>query len=251
MCDANDINSKCAIGCQRPSLDDPEYTELAADETPDENEEFEQVAEIETAFQYVLEAGSLDGENVTAVANDLADEFKILYDELNPFEDGITTVEVTIEMTEIEVDYCEATDFNGDVVEIDCDEMDELDEEEGKRRKRRFFGKIYRGAKKLAQKIVQPIVKVVLKYTPPIIKDGIQKVLAVSTKIKDKLQSEIAKVADGLMNTLEDVKDGLVDKLKNFGDKALNYLLQKLECGAGGFGLVVGPALRMLRDKKK
>ena len=255
MCNANDINSKCAVGCQRPSLDDPEYTELAADETPDEDEEFEQVEKIETVFQYVLEAGSLDGENLTAVADALADEFKILYDELNPFEDGITTVEVTIEMKEIEVEHCEATDFNGDVVEIDCREMDQSElDEEGNRRKRRFVGKLvekgWTGAKKVAKKVVTPIVKTVLRYTPPFIKKGIQKVLAVSKKIVNKLQDEIEKVAKGLVDTVKKTTIGLLYKIEQLGEKATNYLLQKLECGTGGFGKVAGPALRMLKDKK-
>merc|ERR1711970_963834 len=139
VCDANDNQSQCALGCQRPSRDDPEYTELTDDEIPDEDEEFEQVEEIQTGFQYVLEEGSLDGENLIDVANNFQNEFKVLYGELNPFNEGVTTVKVNIEMEEVDVKYCEATEINtGETVKMDCDELDDLmnvNEENGRKRR--------------------------------------------------------------------------------------------------------------------
>jgi len=172
-----------------------------------------------------------------------------VYDDLNPFEDGITTVDVTIEMKDIQIEVCEATDFDGTTVEIDCAELDDEDEEEGKRRKRRFFRKAWEKTKRFVKTVTRPIVKVVLKFTPPIIKDNIKKVVAMSRNIKNNLKKTLDSVTGGLISKVENVATGLVDKVNDLGNAALNFLLNKLECGTGGFGKVAGPALKLLKDK--
>ena len=90
--------------------------------------------------------------------------------------------------------------------------------------------------------------KVVLKFTPPFIKDNIKKVVAMSKNIKNNLQKTLDSVTGGLISKVENVATGLVNKVNDLGNAALNFLLNKLECETGVFGKVTGPALKLLRD---
>merc|ERR1711971_320394 len=98
---ANDIESECALGCQEPTPgNDPASTEVNDEEAPDDDEEFEQAEEVNFEVEFLLDDGSTDNQTDEEAAAEIQAELLAIYDEMNPFEDGETTVEVTIEEIE-------------------------------------------------------------------------------------------------------------------------------------------------------
>ena len=93
MCDANDENSDCALGCQRPQALDP----AGEDEMPKPDEVIEPVKEVGFDLKFKLAPGTTDGKSLEVMKQNIEGDLEAVYDAMNPFEDGITKVTATIE----------------------------------------------------------------------------------------------------------------------------------------------------------
>ena len=131
VCDAQDSQSDCAQGCIMPSFDE-NAAEITEEETPDDTEEFEQVSEIKYEMDLTLDYGSTDGKSLEDVANQLKNDFQAVFDKVNPFDDGITTLDVTIE----KVVQCVSGKELGLSLE-DVSDAEDCDPATDKRRKRK------------------------------------------------------------------------------------------------------------------
>ena len=99
MCDADDKQSKCAQGCIPPSFD-KDANVVTEDEKASENEVVELISEMEFEMEMMLDYGSTDGKSLDDVASEIADTFKPVYEKANPFDEGITTVNVEIQVND-------------------------------------------------------------------------------------------------------------------------------------------------------
>ena len=99
MCDADDSDSQCAKGCVPHEIDE-DAAVITEDEKPDENEEFEQYSEISFNMELTLDYGSTDGTSLSDVASQISEDLKSVYEDVNPFDQAVTTVDVSIEQVE-------------------------------------------------------------------------------------------------------------------------------------------------------
>ena len=95
MCDADDSDSQCAKGCVMHDFDE-DASVITEDEKPDENEEFAQYTEISFDLEFTLDHGS----TLKFVANQISGDLKSVYHKINPFDQAVTTVDVSIEDVE-------------------------------------------------------------------------------------------------------------------------------------------------------
>ena len=137
MCDAGDSSSQCAKGCVLHNSDEDE-TVIFEDEKPDEDEEFEQYSEISFKMELMLDYGSTEGKPLNDVANQISTDLKSVYQNLNPFDQAVTTVSVSIE----EIERCLSSDDLGLQAE-DVFGSNDCDPKADKRRKRRFIDNQY------------------------------------------------------------------------------------------------------------
>ena len=100
----------------------------------------------------MLDDGSTDNQTDEEAAAEIQDELFAIYDEMNPFEDGETIVEVTI----VEVEVCEAIDDDLSLSEEDVSDEDacEADVTTSTRKKRNAGQKVFKrkGQKKRKKK---------------------------------------------------------------------------------------------------
>ena len=134
MCDADDSDSQCAKGCEMHDFDE-DTAVITEDEKPDENEEFEQYSEISFELELTLDYGSTDGKSLSDVASQISEDLKSVYQNVNPFDQAVTTVDVSIE----EVERCMSTEDLGLQPE-DLFDSEDCDPEADKRRKRKSAG---------------------------------------------------------------------------------------------------------------
>ena len=101
---------------------------MSEDEAPDDDEEFEQAEQIEFGTEFPLDEGSTDNQTDEEAAAVIQTELFEIYDKLNPFEDAVTTVNVTI----VDEEVCVAPDEDPSLNEADItdDEACEADETE-------------------------------------------------------------------------------------------------------------------------
>ena len=131
MCDADDSDSQCAKSCEMHDFDE-DTAVITEDEKPDENEEFEQYSEISFELELTLDYGSTDGKSLSDVASQISEDLKSVYQNINPFDQAVTTVGVSIE----EVERCMSTEDLGLQPE-DLFDSEDCDPEADKRRKRK------------------------------------------------------------------------------------------------------------------
>ena len=134
MCDADDSDSQCAKGCVMHDFDE-DAAVITEDEKPNENEEFEQYSEISFELELTLDYGSTDGKSLSDVASQISEDLKSVYQNINPFDQAVTTVDVSIE----EVERCMSTEDLG-LQSEDVFDSEDCDPEAGKRRKRKSAG---------------------------------------------------------------------------------------------------------------
>ena len=131
MCDADDSDSQCAKGCEMHDFDE-DTAVITEDEKPDENEEFEQYSEISFELELTLDYGSTDGKSLSDVGSQISEDLKSVYQNINPFDQAVTTVDVSIE----EVERCMSSEDLGLQPE-DVFDSEDCDPDADKRRKRK------------------------------------------------------------------------------------------------------------------
>ena len=121
---------------------------MSDDEAPDDDEEFEQAEQIGFDSEFELDDGSTDNQTNEEAAAEIQTELFEIYDKLNPFEGGETTVEVII----VDEEVCETPEDDPSLNEADItdDEACEADETESTRKRRFLFKK--KGKKKKKKK---------------------------------------------------------------------------------------------------
>ena len=116
------------------------------------DEEFELAEEVNFEVEFLLDDGATDNQTDEQAASEIRDELFIIYDELNPFEDGETIIEVTIE----EIEICEAIDEDPSLSEEDVadeDACEAADETTSTRKKRGLFRRKGKKKKKKKSKV--------------------------------------------------------------------------------------------------
>ena len=187
VCDADDAESKCALGCQQPSPEnDRESFELNDDEKIDENEVFEQAEEINLKVEIDLDNGSTDNQTNEQAAQQIKNELLPIYVKLNPFDDGETKVEVTVEKVEV----CELVEKNSSLGDskITEEETCSVDDTTSTRKKRSLS--------KIGIKMMKNIAKVDISY-----KSTSGTPTSVSSKILEKLGAKVSNQTKTSKNT--------------------------------------------------
>ena len=109
----------------------------------DEDEDFELAEEVNFEVEFLLDDGATDNQTDEEAAAEIREELFPIYHGFNPFEDGETIIEVTIE----EIEICEAIDEDPSLSEEDVSDEDACeaaDETTSTRKKRGLFGDLFK-----------------------------------------------------------------------------------------------------------
>ena len=209
MCDAEDTQSKCALGCQKPTPgNDLELNVLNENEKIDKDELFEQAEEINFELEILLDAGSTDNQTDEQAAIQLQNELFKIYDEVNPFEDGETTVDVKID----EIEVCELVEENLNSIDSNINEEQacNVDDTTSTRKKR--------GTSKRGRRRRRKNAKVEASFKSPS-----SSPISVSSKVLRNLEGKVSAITKSSKNK------NSVAKIAKLGAKIAESMSFKLE----------------------
>ena len=230
------------MGCQKPQAFDPP----SEDELPKPDEEFEPIEKLTLNLEFEIAPEEADGQSLDVMKKNIENDLAAVYDTMNPFEEAITEVVVTIE----QICTKEGEDSFSIAEGVSCEEL------ASKRKRRNIFNDIKDTATS------KETYTDLLDDAQDLGEQGWDKTkeLAIWTKdttvyasvsfystVKNQVIPWTLENAEKFYRQAEEIAVKMIHTVVKFANDVISYIIGNI-CKAGKIGRIVGEGLNNLRN---
>ena len=213
------------MGCQKPQALDPP----SEDELPKPNEEFELIEKLTLNLEFEIAPEEADGQSLDVMKKNIENDLSVVYDTMNPFDEAITEVVVTIE----QICTKEGEESFSIAEGVSCEEL--ASKRKRKRRNLAGFGVI---GELLGADDGIDWTKDTTVYAS----------VSFYSTVKNQVIPWTYENAEKFYRQAEEIAVKMIHTVVKFANDIISYIIGHI-CKAGKLGRVVGEGLNNLRNQ--